>query len=79
MIWAVGEKIQEFNLPSHITLGRIKAWEFRKIEPEERPIVDEEINLTFEVNSIEVMDSQLKKGGPTYTILESFPLKLSQV
>ena len=59
----------------HITLGRIKAWEFRKIEPEERPEINEEINLNFEVNSIEVMESQLKRGGPEYAILESRPLK----
>jgi len=59
----------------HITLGRIKAWEFRGIEPEERPEINEEINLSFEVNSIEVMESQLKRGGPEYTILESCPLK----
>jgi len=59
----------------HITLGRIKAWEFRKIEPEERPEVNEEINLNFEVNSIEVMESELKRGGPNYAILESCPLK----
>ena len=60
---------------SHITLGRIKAWEFRQIEPEERPEVNEEINLTFEVNSIEVMESELKRGGSEYTILESFPFR----
>jgi 2'-5' RNA ligase len=59
----------------HITLGRIKEWEFRKIEPEERPEVNEEINLNFEVNSIEVMESELKKGGPNYAILESCSLK----
>ena len=59
----------------HITLGRIRAWEFRQIEPEERPIVEEEISLNFEVNSIEVMESQLKRGGSEYTILESYPLK----
>lgn len=59
----------------HITLGRIKAWEFRKIEPEERPEVNEEINLDFEVNSIEAMESELKRGGSEYTILESYPLK----
>jgi len=59
----------------HITLGRIKAWEFRSIEPEERPEVNEEINLSFEVNSIEVMESVLKRGGAEYTILESCPLK----
>lgn len=60
---------------SHITLGRIKAWEFRQIEPEERPEVNEEINLSFEVNSIEVMESQLQREGPRYTILELCPLK----
>lgn len=61
---------------SHITLGRIRQWEFRAIEPEERPIVDEDISLSFSVNSIEVMESQLKKGGSKYTVLESIPLKL---
>ena len=77
MVWVVGEKIKELDLTPHITLGRIRAWEFRRIEPEERPVVDEEINLSFEVSSIEVMESQLKKGGPTYTVLESCPLKRS--
>ncbi len=58
----------------HITLGRIKQWEFRRIEPEERPEINEEIDLNFEVNSIEIMESQLKRSGPEYIILESFPL-----
>lgn len=55
----------------HITLGRIKTFEWRKIEPEERPAVEEEIDLNFEVNSIEIMESRLKRGGAEYTILES--------
>lgn len=59
----------------HITLGRIQAWQFRKMEPEERPEVNEEINLNFEVNSIEVMESELKRGGAEYIILESCPLR----
>ena len=58
----------------HITLGRIKVWEFRQIAPEERPKVSEEISLNFEVNSIEVMESQLKRGGSEYSVLESYPL-----
>lgn len=58
----------------HITLGRIKQWEFRAIEPEERPIIDEEISLSFDVNFIEIMESRLKRGGSEYTILESAPL-----
>jgi len=75
MIWVSGPKIDELNLIPHITLGRIKTWEFRQIEPEERPSVDENINLSFEVASIEVMESQLKRAGPDYTILKSCPLQ----
>ncbi|MBA7640487.1 RNA 2',3'-cyclic phosphodiesterase [subsurface metagenome] len=75
MIWVVGEKVEELNFSPHITLGRMNAWEFRKIEPEERPQVDEDINLSFEVNSIEVMESVLKRTGPTYNVIESCQLK----
>ncbi|MFH1575819.1 MAG: 2'-5' RNA ligase family protein [Candidatus Nealsonbacteria bacterium] len=75
MIWVTAEKIAELNLTPHITLGRIQSWEFRQIEPEERPDVAQEINLNFEVNSIEVMESRLKRNGPDYTILESCQLK----
>ena len=59
----------------HITLGRIKQWDWRKIEPEERPNINEEISLNFKVSSIEVMESKLKRGGLEYTILESVELK----
>jgi len=55
----------------HITLGRIKTWEFRQVEKEERPEISEEISLIFPVESIEVMKSQLKRTGPEYAILES--------
>lgn len=58
----------------HITLGRLRQWEFRQIEPEERPEIQEDINLSFKVNSIEVMESQLKREGAEYTVLESAPL-----
>ncbi|MFH1423623.1 MAG: RNA 2',3'-cyclic phosphodiesterase [Candidatus Nealsonbacteria bacterium] len=75
MIWVTGEKIAELNLIPHITLGRIKIWEWRRIEPEERPEVLREIDLGFEINSLEVMESRLKKAGPNYAILESCPLK----
>lgn len=68
MVWAVGDKY-------HITLARLKQWEFRKMESEERPEVSEDINLQFEVNSIEVMESELKRTGPEYSILQSCLLK----
>ena len=91
MIWAAGEKSEEFTalkndldkllassegrqFSSHITLGRIRQWEWRWIEPEDRPEVEEEINLQFPVNSIEIMESVLKRGGPKYNIIESINL-----
>ena len=59
----------------HITLGRLREWEFRRIDLEERPSINEKIHLTFEVTSVEIMESYLKKSGPEYAALESFPLK----
>lgn len=72
---SVGHSPETRGFSPHITLGRIKTWEFKAIEPEERPDITEDINLNFEVNSIEVMESQLKRGGPSYAVLESYPLK----
>ncbi len=60
----------------HITLGRLKQWEFRQIEQEKIPEINEEISLNFEVNSIEVMESQLRREGPKYTVLESIKLEV---
>lgn len=59
------------DFSAHITLARIKEWEFKRIDLEERPDVNQEIDLFFAVESIEVMESQLKRGGPVYTVLES--------
>lgn len=75
MVWAIGDKIKEFGITPHITLGRLRMWEFRKMEPEERPEINEGIDIKFEVSSIEVMESRLKRGGPDYSILESCPLQ----
>lgn len=59
----------------HVTLARILELEWRRIEPDERPNVGEEIDLTFSIESIEVMESVLKKTGPEYVVLESHNLK----
>lgn len=59
----------------HITLGRITQWEFKRIDLEERPEVNKDIDITFTVDSIDIMESELKKGGARYTVLKSFGLK----
>lgn len=55
----------------HVTLARILEWEWRKLDQEDMPEIFDEIDLSFFVESIEVMESVLKKGGPEYTVLES--------
>jgi len=64
------------NFSPHITLARILEWEFRRIEPEEVPEINEDISLTFSAESIEVMESEMKRGGPRYTVLESHQLEV---
>ena len=59
----------------HVTLAKINAWGFKGIEPEERPEIDEAIDLFFTVESIEVMESTMKKSGVEYEIIESYNLK----
>ncbi len=56
----------------HITLGRIRKWQWKAIKPEERPEVEKNISLKFRVKSIELMESHLKRGGPEYTVIKSF-------
>ena len=72
---AVKFKLDKNAFTPHITLARIKEWEWRAIEPEERPEVGENIELTFTAESIEVMESQLTRQGPRYTVIESQQLK----
>ncbi len=80
MIWAIGPKIKQFNITPHVTLARIRRWELRQIELEQRPQINEEISpdqggINFRVKSIEIMESRLKRGGPEYLILKSIKLK----
>lgn len=67
--------LENRDFSPHITLGRIRIWQWRQIEPEERPEIEKEISLNFQVKSLELMESHLKREGAEYTILESFPFK----
>lgn len=59
----------------HITLGKIIQWQYNRIEPEERIDVFKDISLSFPVNSIEIMETNLGRGGGQYAVLKSIPLK----
>jgi len=89
MVWAVGEnspsliKLKQSldnklritgKFSFHITLARIKAWDWQRIDPEDRVEISEDIDLNFKVESIEIMESVLKREGPEYTILQSYKL-----
>ena len=56
----------------HITLGRIKQGQWRKLDF--RPKIDEKFEFSFPVETIEVMQSNLKRTGAEYSVLESVEL-----
>jgi len=64
---------EQRNFNAHITLARIKGFEAKRLQEQDFDI-KKTLNLSFEVNSIEIMESELKKTGPEYTILRSFEL-----
>ena len=57
----------------HITLGRIRKNRWEALEV--KPTIQEDFKLPVDVNSIELMSSQLDEDKINYTILESFPLQ----
>lgn len=58
----------------HITLARIKEWEWRRLF--KKPEIDIPINLSIEVKCLEIMESILKPSGTEYKIIDSYPLIL---
>ncbi len=90
MVWAKGENTEKLDLLQkelqgkimgedrrftfHVTLGRVRKWQWKRIEPEERPEIKRNISLEFPVKSIDIMESNLKRGGSEYTLLESHSL-----
>lgn len=60
----------------HITLAKLKEWQLKALNPEDRPEVDQNLDLIFTAETIEVMESVSKKGGPRYEVLESCELKI---
>ncbi len=64
----------DIGFAPHVTLARIDQSGSRQMEIEEIPMIDEKINNVFLVESIELMESELRRGGPRYTVLESVKL-----
>jgi len=75
LLQAINFSAEKRKFSLHITLARIKKWNWQRINPEERPEVNLPISLEIPVNSIEVMESQLKRRGAEYIVLETCSLK----
>ena len=58
----------------HITLARIKSDEWRKLSVSDTNSIEQNFEARVEVNSIEVMESDLKFDGAEYATLESCAL-----
>jgi 2'-5' RNA ligase len=67
-----GESYKDGFKP-HITLGRLRR-EFKRLRPEDKPEIKEDLFIKFEVTSIDVIQSELRKGGAKYTILQTIDL-----
>jgi RNA 2',3'-cyclic 3'-phosphodiesterase len=58
----------------HLTLARLNMTAFHSMEAEEIPQIAEDISASFEVRSVEVMESELKRSGAQYTVCQSVSL-----
>lgn len=64
----------ERSLTIHVTLARLILSQFRRLEEEERPVVNDDIHVDIPVRSLEIMESVLSSQGSTYSIVESIKI-----
>ncbi len=58
----------------HVTLGRIRKWEFKKMSLSGIPEINEDVEINFSVKSFVLLESKLKKEGPEYKLIKEFKL-----
>lgn len=59
----------------HINLAKINQWKFNQLNLDEIPIIEKKFELKIDVNSIELMESHLKKDGAKYFTIEKFNIQ----
>jgi 2'-5' RNA ligase len=65
----IGFEPERRRWQSHLTLGRVKGGGKVNLAVKEIP------QATFEIKSVELMESRLSQAGPEYIVVKSFPLK----
>ncbi len=64
-----------YDFSPHVTLGRIKKIKFRNQPLEEIPLLEDEfVDLSFKVETVDLMESKLKRPGPEYKKIKSIIL-----
>ncbi len=58
----------------HITLARLKKWAWKRMNPYEKPTVEDKVNFQVEIDNFEVIESKLSSNGPRYITLEKVNL-----
>ncbi len=62
------------DFTTHITLGRIRSWQWRRLSLFQIPVLEENISLKFPVENFSLMESKLSKKGPSYKKIKEFKL-----
>lgn len=65
---------QRPHIEAHVTLCRFNSFSFRDMSTEDIPNIDEQVNMSFPVESAHLIESKLRRGGPEYFVLQSFSL-----
>ncbi|MEA2092498.1 MAG: RNA 2',3'-cyclic phosphodiesterase [Patescibacteria group bacterium] len=63
------------DITPHITLGRVRKWEWQKMSPESIPDIEDYLEISFKVESFFLVESKIRRKGPDYEIIEEFKLK----
>jgi len=71
----IAENLGNFDFSPHITLARIRTWQWKYINPEEQPEININIEEEILVSSLDIMESVLKRSGPEYIALQKILLK----
>lgn len=58
----------------HLTLCRFNAFDLKRWSGEELPDIRTEVNKSFKVKSVELMESRPARGGSVYSVVQSLKL-----